>query len=171
MARSLGRGQLAECMRSGTKCRASELVRDGRNPELWVLPEWYDPPHPAEKPFVPSVTDGQPRHRVAPERLPRALASALDAFLDEGAVVLLWLPFDSPAAQIASYKVFRAVDDGDPVLLVTVVPVSNLNTGVLSYGSPYTDTAPGPGVTHTYFVRGTTVYGAMVDTDPVTVEG
>lgn len=70
MAKYLGKGQLAECQRSGTKCHASELVRDGRNPHLLVLPEWADPPHPQERPFVPSPTDGMPRFPVGPENIP-----------------------------------------------------------------------------------------------------
>ncbi len=67
MPKFMGKGQLAECQRSGTKCFASELVRDGRNPQLKVLPEWADPPHPQEQAFMISPTDGKPRFDLAPE--------------------------------------------------------------------------------------------------------
>lgn len=67
MPKFLGKGQLAECQRSGIKCHASELVRDGRNPQLKVLPEWADPPHPQEQAFMVSPTDGKPRFDLAPE--------------------------------------------------------------------------------------------------------
>lgn len=69
MPKYLGRGQLAECQRSGIKCFASELVRDGRNPQLRVLPEWADPPHPQEQAFMVSPTDGKPRFDLAPENV------------------------------------------------------------------------------------------------------
>lgn len=82
MAKYLGHGQLAECMRSGAKCFAHQLVRDGRNPSLWVLPEWADPPHPQEQPFIASPTDGVPRFPVAPENI-RITAPVLSVLLGE----------------------------------------------------------------------------------------
>lgn len=61
-------GQLATCMRSGIKCLASELVRDGRNPGLLVLPDWADDFHPQEKPYEPHDKEGVPRFPLAPEQ-------------------------------------------------------------------------------------------------------
>lgn len=63
----LGKGQLAECMRSGVKCYASELVRDGRNPQLLVLPRYADPAHPQERPFKPDDAEGRARFPIAPD--------------------------------------------------------------------------------------------------------
>lgn len=59
--------QLAECMRSGVKCLASELVRDGRNPHLLVLPRYYDPPQEQERPFKPDDAEGRARFPLAPD--------------------------------------------------------------------------------------------------------
>lgn len=65
----LGKGeQLAICQRSGQKCLASELVRDGRNPQLLVLPEWADEAHPQERPYVPNDQEGKARFVIAPDR-------------------------------------------------------------------------------------------------------
>lgn len=69
MPRYLGRNQIAVCQRSGAKCRAADLVRDGRNPALLVLPEWADPPHPQEQPYVPNDVEGKARWPIAPENL------------------------------------------------------------------------------------------------------
>ena len=66
----LGKGQIAECQRSGQKCLASELVRDGRNPQLLVLPDWADAAHPQERPFLPSPSDGMPQFPLAPQNIP-----------------------------------------------------------------------------------------------------
>lgn len=59
--RYLGKGQVAQCMRSGQKCHASQLVRDGRLPNLLVLPEYADPAHPQERPYMPKDNEGTPR--------------------------------------------------------------------------------------------------------------
>jgi hypothetical protein len=67
MPKYLGPQQLAECMRSGVKCYASELVRDGRNPHLLVLPRYYDPPQEQERPFKPDDAEGRARFPLAPD--------------------------------------------------------------------------------------------------------
>lgn len=67
MPKYLPGGQLAECMRSGIKCLASQLVRDGRNPQLLVLPEWADPSHPQESPYVPNDDEGKAHYPIAPD--------------------------------------------------------------------------------------------------------
>lgn len=67
MPKYLGPHQLSECMRSGVKCYASELVRDGRNPHLLVLPRYYDPPQEQERPYKPDDAEGRARFPIAPD--------------------------------------------------------------------------------------------------------
>lgn len=170
MARYLGANQIAECQRCGVKGLARDLVRDGRNPQLLVFADCYDPPHEAERPFVPSDTEGMPRYPLAPENRSAPVASTLGAVLG-ATVTLTWAQFSAPASQIVTYAVHRGIGAGAPALLATLTPVANLNTGAVVYGSPYDTPAPGVGVTYTYFVRGTTVHGAAVNSNTVSVVG
>ena len=97
MALYLGRGQIAECMRSGKKCLASELVRDGRNPGLLVLPEWADPSDPQEKPYIPDDIEGMADYPMAPDNLPPTdlvLTGVYNPNGSFGSDVVLLLHFD-----------------------------------------------------------------------------
>jgi photosystem II stability/assembly factor-like uncharacterized protein len=154
MPRYLGKGQLAECMRSGTKCFASQLVRDGRNPQLLVLPEWADPPHPQEQPFIPSPTDGMPRYPVAPENvdiIPPVLIvrlqgpPVLSGTLLGADVSLSWTPYGPPEGEIVTaYYVYRIDDDG-PATFIAALPPDTFT---------FVDVGTTEGVVHEYFVTG-----------------
>ncbi len=81
----LGRLQPAICQRCGKKLPASELVNDGRNPQLLVCGDCWDPAHPQERPFVVNDTEGMARFPVSPEQpfdtLPIATVE-IDDFLE-----------------------------------------------------------------------------------------
>lgn len=64
----LGAAQPGICMRCGKKDFASALVFDGRNPQLLVCGQCWDPAHPQERPFVVNDTEGLARFPVSPEQ-------------------------------------------------------------------------------------------------------
>jgi hypothetical protein len=69
MSLYLGASQPAICMRCGAKVFASQLVNDGRNPQLLVCgADCWDPAHPQERPFVINDTEGLARFPVSPEQ-------------------------------------------------------------------------------------------------------
>lgn len=113
-----GGRQIAECQRSGTKCYADELVRDGRNPQLLVLPDWADPPQAQERPYSPSDTEGQPRYPIAPENV-FDLLPVLTATQVTVPVKLAWTSSTTIGPRVERYKVMRATGGGDFVLLAT----------------------------------------------------
>lgn len=120
MPKYLPGGQLAECMRSGIKCLASQLVRDGRNPQLLVLPEWADPSHPQESPYVPNDDEGKAHYPIAPDddfNVPPVLS--LDLVLLTG--TLTWTQADTIGPRVESYKVYRAT--GLTYVLLTTLSV------------------------------------------------
>lgn len=121
--RYLGKGQIAVCQRSGEKCKASELVRDGRVPSLLVLPQWADPAHPQERPFVPTDAEGVPRFPVTGESNPAPTAPVLSAqATDDPLVTLTWTAADFPAGPpVDSYSVYR--DQGDGFELIAELEV------------------------------------------------
>lgn len=117
--RLLGPRQLAECMRSGTKCYADQLIRDGRNPALLVLPEWWDPPQDQEKPFVPNSSEGRAKFPVAPENAPRN-ASVL-RLVANNPPRLAWTSTQTSGPRVESYQVMRATGSGAFGVLQTYV--------------------------------------------------
>lgn len=161
MPKFLGKGQIAECQRSGIKCFAHQLVRDGRNPQLLVLPEWADPPHPQEQAFVTSPTDGKPRFAIAPENLPAVVPPVLAVVSPAVSAALTWSAAETDRAAFETYKVYRAlgaegafavittleVDFGDAVFYAPVVP------------SGHTDTTVAPATTYRYRVDALDKYG------------
>lgn len=60
-----GKHALGMCMRSGLRAPYSKLVQDGYDRNLWVLPDFYDPPHPIER--IPPAFDAQNLHHPSPE--------------------------------------------------------------------------------------------------------
>lgn len=172
MPRYFGRGQLAECMRSGKKCFAHELVRDGRNPQLLVLPEWADPKDPLERPFRPERLEGLPRFDVSPDRVPALVPTTLAATLGESAVTLTWAQFSSGSEVMSRYEIYRSIDGAAYALLDTVTVTADLRTGVVAYGSPYADsTVPGDGVVQAYYVVGYDAAGRSATTNVDSVTG
>lgn len=121
--RLLGRGQLAVCMRSGIKCHASELVRDGRVPALLVLPEWADEAHPQERPYVPVSDEATPRYPVSPDNpLPNVNPVLAGQAFITPRVVLTWAAARRAAGpRIDEYDVYK--DSGAGYVLLTTVTV------------------------------------------------
>ena len=104
--------QMAECMRSGIKCFADQLVRDGRNPALLVLPEWRDGEQPQERPFNPSGTEGKARFPIAPENIPKTASVLTLASSAPASVELEWTSTQTSGARVDSYQVLRATGSG-----------------------------------------------------------
>lgn len=150
MPKYLGRGQIAECQRSGAKCLASELVRDGRNPQLLVLPEWADPAHPQERPFLPSPSDGMPRFPVAPQNV-SVTAPVLAVEVIGLAATLTWTPAVTVGPALETYELFRSIDDGDFILINTQdVVFGGIDRFTVTEPSIYIDTVA---IGHTYHWR------------------
>lgn len=63
----LGPIQPGICQRCAAKVPASQLVNDGRNPQLLVCGDCWDPAHPQERPFVVNDTEGMARFPVSPD--------------------------------------------------------------------------------------------------------
>ena len=136
---------MAECQRSGIKCFAHQLVRDGRNPQLMVLPEWADPPHPQEQPFWQSPTDGKPKYPLAPENLPPVVPPILAVTSPAATAALTWSEATTQRVAFETYEVYRApavgdfalletleVDFGEAVFYAPVVPVAHNDATVVS---------------------------------------
>jgi hypothetical protein len=119
MPRSLGRHQIAICQRSGVKCRAKDLVTDGRIPGLLVLPQWADPPHPQEHMPPLEDRDGAPRWDVSPDQF-ATTAPVLAGGVVLLAAVLTWSAATTDGPIFTAYQIYRGVDDGDLELLATV---------------------------------------------------
>lgn len=113
-----GREQQAECQRSGKKCRASELVRDGRNPQLLVLPEWADPEHPQEHPYSPDDQEGVAQFPIAPDTLPDPAFTLGGVYLQAQAkITLTWTQAQLLGPRADNYVLYRTTDGGAPVAL------------------------------------------------------
>jgi hypothetical protein len=105
----LGGNQVAECMRSGQKCLASELVRDGRNPQLLVLPQWADPAHPQEHPFIPDDVEGVADYPQAPDNLPTT-GILLSGYYTNTIMALSWTQARLWGPRAKTYNLRRSVD-------------------------------------------------------------
>jgi hypothetical protein len=127
--RYLGRGQIAVCQRSGIKCHASELVRDGRIPSLLVLPEWADPPQPQERPYVPNDLEGAPPWQPSPESMPAPVAPVLVAAIAGNDVELTWTAATSESFLPTEYTVWRATDGAAAVQIGELEIEVDLATG------------------------------------------
>jgi hypothetical protein len=139
MAKYLGRNQIAVCMRSGAKCRAADLVRDGRNPALLVLPEWADPPHPQEQPYIPKDVEGKARWPLSPENDP-VTPPILDAdLLSPTSLFLHWTALETVKAPPVGYDLYRATDGGDFVLIFSGDVVYTEFGELVSEDLTYTD--------------------------------
>lgn len=152
MPRYLGKGQVGICQRCGFKFKASELVNDGRDPQLRVCTGCADPAHPQERPFVPDDVEGVPRFKPSPENLPADTPAVLTADIDGLNVELSWEGAESDRWIADSYNVYRSVDGADPVLLGTVEVTYDLIHGtdpVLEY----TDTTANLLLSNVYTVR------------------
>lgn len=121
MAKYIGGGQqLGECMRSGVKCLASELVRDGRNPNLLVLPRYADSASPQEQPYQPDNAEGRARFKIAPDHsddTPPLLTASLPD------VTLNWTQASTIGPRVESYKAYRATGSVGAFVLLTTLPV------------------------------------------------
>ncbi len=106
------RGQQGECMRCGEVGLAANLIRDGRNPRLLVFPDCYDPPHPAEKPYVPKTTEGKARFPVATELLPSPTGLALATNVAGSEVRLDWTLLQHEGPVPSRYELYRSLDGG-----------------------------------------------------------
>jgi hypothetical protein len=180
----LGAHQLAECMRCGQKGLARDLMPDGRNPHLLVFSDCYDPPHPAERPFIPRQNEGKAKYPIAPEVLP-VPTSLLEGSLDDappaweddplawqtfpaawlegewspgGAIRLTWTRFTTVGARFERYEIFRSIDDSPFVLLATNVIEYDFTMKVLNEPE-YLDLDLNIEATHRYYVDAVSANG------------
>lgn len=105
-----GPDQQAECQRSGAKCRASELVRDGRNPGLLVLPEWADPYDPLEHPYLPDAEEGVAQFPLSPENLPNPLLTLAGIYNGAGTIALSWTVAQLIGPRAENYVLYKTID-------------------------------------------------------------
>lgn len=150
-------------MRSGIKCKASELVRDGRIPSLLVLPEWADPPQPQERPYVPNDVEGKAPFDISPDVTPVVPpVLAAEASEEELAVVLQWSAAEFTAGpRIEDYDVYRS-DGGAFTLLDTIVLEYDAFGAVVGPALEYVDTVVAADVEYTYKVVAHTGSGQSV---------
>ena len=150
--------QMAECQRSGIRCFADQLVRDGRNPALLVLPEWRDGEQPQERPFNPSGTEGKARFPIAPENIPKT-ASVL-SLQSNNPVLLAWTSTQTSGARVDSYQVLRATGSGAfGVLQTYAVSYGGAPRYVTTEVLEHEDTTAVAAVTYRYRVDAVTELG------------
>lgn len=196
MPKYLGAHQIAECQRGGHKVLARELVHDGRNPQLLVCHECYDPPHPQERPFLPKSEEGKAKFAIAPENLP-AVTSVLEGELDDsppawedspmaweddplawlvgswaegGGMALTWDRMTTVGARVEEYEIFRSVDDAAFALLATSEIEYSFIGEVENEPEAYTDTALTANTTVRYYVEGVTSSGQRHRTNTIMVD-
>jgi Concanavalin A-like lectin/glucanases superfamily len=178
MALHGGREQQAECQRSGKKCRASELVRDGRNPQLLVLPEWADPEHPQEHPYGPDDQEGVAQFPIAPDTLPDPVFSLTGSYVRATHTLTLnWTIAQLLGPRAENYAVYKSTDGG-AYSVVGTFPVDYTNaTGHVAnigiqkdYGRVYyvaqttTDSAIAVSHVYTYYIAAVDALGEAVAT-------
>lgn len=139
--RYLGRGQIAVCQRSGIKCKASELVRDGRIPSLLVLPEWADAAHPQERPYVPNDLEGAPPFTPSPDIMPEPVAPALTATINGLDVDLTWTAATAEDFLPTEYAIYRSTGGAAAVLIDTLEIEVDLRRGTTT-PLAFTDLGP-----------------------------
>lgn len=100
------------CARSGAKALLSQLVFDGRFPNMRVLPEWWEGRHPQE--FLPKLDDPIALYRPSPEVIRGPTAPVLVVTLVTGVPQLVWSPSETDITEIASYTIYRGVDGTAP---------------------------------------------------------
>lgn len=150
-SRYLGKGQIAVCMRSGIKCHASELVRDGRIPSLLVLPDWADPPQPQERPYVPNDLEGKAPFDISPDITPLTPPVLAGEAVDETAVLTWSAAVWEAGPRTDLYRVMR--DAGAGFLLIGTVTVEyDAFGGIEGPALTYTDTDVAEGETLSYRV-------------------
>jgi len=152
---------IAVCMRSGIKCHASELVRDGRIPSLMVLPEWADPAHPQERPYVPDDKEGVPSWQASPDSppiTPPVLDATAPPSLDPEVDVTWTAAVRAAGPPITEYELYR--DAGAGFVLLGTYPVTyNMFGGITAQTLSYIDLAVSVGGTYGYKVVGLTEQG------------
>jgi hypothetical protein len=111
MGRQYAKGSRAWgiCGRSGKKALLSELIFDGRYPNMRVLPDWYEARHPLET--LPMVDDPVALYRPSPEvnNAPSAPSLTLLSY-GPSQINLTWTPAESGVTDIASYLIFRSLN-------------------------------------------------------------
>lgn len=164
----LGRGQLAVCMRSGTKCFAHQLIHDGRNPALLVLPEWYDPPQAQEKPYSPSNTEGKARFPIAPDHIPKN--PSVLTLADNNPVRLQWSTTQTAGPRVEAYQVYRALGSASFVLQQTYESTfGGAPQYTLTETLAHTDGTAVDGLTYRYRVDAVTSAGTVIRSNVLTV--
>jgi fibronectin type 3 domain-containing protein len=161
-------------MRSGIKCKASELVRDGRIPSLLVLPEEADPPQPQERPYVPDDVEGKAPFDISPDITPTT-APVLSAAADitQTFIEVSWTAAEFEAGpRVASYTLYRDSGDGF-VVIDTIVVEYDMLGGITGPDLEYTDIEVEEGETYTYRViaSGDPFGSARSNTVAVTMPG
>lgn len=152
-----GRRAWGECARSGARALLKHLVFDGRYPNLRVLPDWYEGRHPQE--ILPKVDDPIALYRPSPQNLPQPTTPVLAGELVAGpAASLTWSASTSTVALIASYLLYRAVNDGDPELLATI-EVERDEFAAITSENAYEDDTVQAGNTYHYHLVARAVTG------------
>lgn len=181
MPQYLGRNQIAECMRSGAKCYAKDLVRDGRNPSLLVLPEWADPMHPQERPYIPDDIEGAAEWPMAPDNLPPTNLMLSGSYYAGGHQMgLVWNQATLWGPRAKTYTLRRSTDGGAySDISVNLVDYTNItghdtSVGVVKdYGhvyfvaTTYTDSTPLDNHIYTYQVAAVDDVGDDVATSNI----
>lgn len=99
------------CGRSGKKALLSELVFDGRYPNMRVLPEYFEGRHPQE--YLPKIDDPVALYRPSPEVILPPTAPILQVLSGGGTANLVWTPSETDITEIASYTIFRNESGGE----------------------------------------------------------
>lgn len=150
---------------------------DGRNDALRVCGDCYDPPHLAERPFVPRGLEGKARFPVSPELMPPEVidlvlteSSGVAAWADDsfeedmfeedfwalGGLVLEWTRPAMASVRIEQYDIWRSFDGGAAELIATNEIVYSDFGAVENEPELYSDTgAEAPG-RYVFYVEGVT---------------
>lgn len=160
-------------MRSGIKCKASELVRDGRLTSLLVLPEYADEAHPQERPYVPMDDEGSPRFPVSPDQTPTtAPVLSGEAGELEGTSVnrLQWTAAERAAGpRIEEYDVYRDSGAGFELIDTVVLEYDEFG-GIEGPALEYDDSDVDAGIEYSYRIIALTGDGLSLGSNVVTIE-
>lgn len=164
MAQKYARGMHAWgiCGRSGRKMLLKDMVFDERYPNMRVDPDWFEGKHPQE--LMPKVEDPVALYRPAVEVIdaPSTMVLTLSAppvpppvlsvtVVAGPALDLTWTVDALLAAEVASYRIYRATNNGAYTLLNTVAAPTQV----------YVDTTVTGGNTYGYFVVGVSTNGSQ----------
>lgn len=124
-----GRRAWGICARSGAKALLSELVFDGRFPNMRVLKDWWEDRHPQE--FLPKLEDPIALYRPSPEVIAAPTAPILSIVAGNLSAILTWTPAESDITEISSYTIFRGVGGATPTQLIVCKVLRDFLGGII----------------------------------------